>query len=122
MNLCLQLIFALFICRDEKIVSRAIELNEQLQKVLARHDDLVSGRASTTASEPLQKVLPRHNDIVSGRATTTATNTRFNHEESDEEEEPEQLVRRCRLSCSRNSISSLLNDNPILNVNSSQNV
>ncbi|CAJ1974764.1 unnamed protein product [Sphenostylis stenocarpa] len=57
--------------RDERIVSRAIELNEQLQKVLARHDDLLAGRATITA-------------------------TRFYHEEADEEEEPEQLVRRLR--------------------------
>lgn len=64
-------------CRDERIVSRAIELNEQLQKVLARHDDLLAGRA-------------------------TATATRFNHEEAEEEEEPEQLVRRC-LPCFWNS-------------------
>ncbi|XP_061374412.1 TOM1-like protein 5 isoform X2 [Gastrolobium bilobum] len=57
--------------RDERTVSRAIELNEQLQKVLARHDDLLSGRATTTA-------------------------TRFDREEVEEEEEPEQLVRRLR--------------------------
>ncbi|ESW09805.1 hypothetical protein PHAVU_009G157500 [Phaseolus vulgaris] len=57
--------------RDERIVSRAIELNEQLQKVLARHDDLLAGRVTTTA-------------------------TRFDHEEGEEEEEPEQLVRRLR--------------------------
>ncbi|KAJ1386594.1 VHS domain [Sesbania bispinosa] len=57
--------------RDERIVSQAIELNEQLQKVLARHDDLLSGRATTTA-------------------------TNFDHAEAEEEEEPEQLVRRLR--------------------------
>ncbi|KAG5035841.1 hypothetical protein JHK87_010751 [Glycine soja] len=56
--------------RDERIISRAIELNEQLQKVLARHDDLA------------------------GRVTMTTT--RFDHEEAEEEEEPEQLVRRLR--------------------------
>jgi len=61
----------LVFCRDERIVSRAIELNEQLQKVLARHDDLLAGRVTTT------------------------TATRFDHEEGEEEEEPEQLVRRC---------------------------
>ncbi|KAG5067022.1 hypothetical protein JHK86_010753 [Glycine max] len=51
--------------RDERIISRAIELNEQLQKVLAKHDDLLAGRV-------------------------TMTTTRFDHEE--EEEEPEQLI------------------------------
>ncbi|KAL3025375.1 hypothetical protein AAZX31_04G175700 [Glycine max] len=62
--------------RDERIISRAIELNEQLQKVLAKHDDLLAGRV-------------------------TMTTTRFDHEE--EEEEPEQLVQRC-LPCFWNSI------------------
>ncbi|XP_027333417.1 TOM1-like protein 5 isoform X2 [Abrus precatorius] len=57
--------------RDERIVSRAIELNEQLQKVLARHDDLLAGRATTAA-------------------------IRFDHEEAEEEEEPEQLIQRLR--------------------------
>ncbi|CAL0319772.1 unnamed protein product [Lupinus luteus] len=57
--------------RDERIVSQAIELNEKLQKVLARHEDLLSGRATTTA-------------------------TRFDHEEAEDEEDPEQLVRRLR--------------------------
>ncbi|KHN31919.1 hypothetical protein glysoja_035914 [Glycine soja] len=56
--------------RDERIISRAIELNEQLQKVLAKHDDLLAGRV-------------------------TMTTTRFDHEE--EEEEPEQLVQRCHI-------------------------
>lgn len=32
------------------MVSQAIELNEQLQKVLARHDDLLSGRPTSTAN------------------------------------------------------------------------
>ncbi|KAI6691715.1 hypothetical protein NL676_019425 [Syzygium grande] len=34
--------------RDEKVVSQAIELNEQLQKVLERHDALLSARTGTT--------------------------------------------------------------------------
>ncbi|KAI4343509.1 hypothetical protein L6164_010849 [Bauhinia variegata] len=59
--------------RDERIVSRAIELNEQLQKILARHDDLLSGRATTVAN-------------------------RLDNEEAEaeEEEEEEQLFRRLR--------------------------
>lgn len=63
----------LFIFRDEKVVSRAIELNEQLQNILIRHDTLLSGR-TTVSSRPAS--TPNH----------------FNHEE--EEEEPEQLFRR----------------------------
>ena len=55
--------------RDEKIVSQSIELNEKLHKVLARHDDLLSGGA-------------------------TATGNCFAHEEP-EEEEAEQLFLRC---------------------------
>ncbi|XP_027905162.1 TOM1-like protein 5 [Vigna unguiculata] len=77
--------------RDERIVSRAIELNEQLQKVLTRHDDLLAGR-------------------------TTATATRFNHEEAEEEEEPEQLVRRLRKgkACARPEDEETETDNPPL--------
>ncbi|KAG6724115.1 hypothetical protein I3842_03G241500 [Carya illinoinensis] len=56
--------------RDEKVVSQAIELNEQLQKVLARHDDLLSGRPTSTANH-------------------------FSLDET-EEEEAEQLFRRLR--------------------------
>ncbi|XP_020228774.1 TOM1-like protein 5 [Cajanus cajan] len=55
--------------RDERIVSRAIELNEQLQQVLARHDSLLLDRGTTIANH-------------------------LNCEE--EEEEPEQLFRRLR--------------------------
>ncbi|XP_050206958.1 TOM1-like protein 5 [Mercurialis annua] len=64
--------------RDEKVVSRAIELNEQLQKVLARHDALVSDRST-----------------FSDNSTSTANH--FNHYEAEEEEEEaEQLFRRLR--------------------------
>ncbi|XP_028786424.1 TOM1-like protein 5 [Neltuma alba] len=56
--------------RDDKIISQAIELNEKLHKVLARHDDLLSGGA-------------------------TAAGNCFGHDEP-EEEEPEQLFLRLR--------------------------
>jgi hypothetical protein len=58
--------------RDEKVVSRAIDLNEQLQRVLARHDALISSRSTSTS-----------NDYVLDEA-------------EEEEEEAEQLVRRIR--------------------------
>ncbi|KAJ6805639.1 putative TOM1-like protein 2 [Iris pallida] len=54
--------------RDEKLVTQAIELNEQLQKVLVRHDALLSVRASSTAP--------------------------FVNDEADEEEDEERLYRR----------------------------
>ncbi|KAK7399320.1 hypothetical protein VNO78_10502 [Psophocarpus tetragonolobus] len=57
--------------RDERIISQAIEINEQLQKVLARHDNLLSLRPPATA-----------NHLVC--------------EETEEEEELEQLFRRLR--------------------------
>lgn len=57
--------------RDEKVVSRAIELNEQLQKVLTRHDALLSAKPRSTTNH-------------------------FNQEEAEEEEEAEQLFRRLR--------------------------
>ena len=55
--------------RDEKMVSRAIDLNEQLEKLLARHDALISGRS-------------------------TSSSNNFVQEEPEEEEEAEQLFRR----------------------------
>ncbi|XP_058186983.1 TOM1-like protein 5 isoform X1 [Rhododendron vialii] len=58
--------------RDEKVVSRAIDLNEQLQRVLARHDVLISSRSTSTS-----------NDFVQDEA-------------EEEEEEAEQLFRRMR--------------------------
>ncbi|KAK9058331.1 hypothetical protein SSX86_023172 [Deinandra increscens subsp. villosa] len=56
--------------RDEKTISQAIELNDQLQKALTRHDTLVSGRSVPTLA---------HID-----------------QEEAEEEDPEQLFRRMR--------------------------
>lgn len=57
--------------RDEKVVSQAVELNDQLQKVLARHDALMSGRSTTSSNQ-------------------------LDQEDVDEEEEAEQLFRRIR--------------------------
>ncbi|XVF58625.1 hypothetical protein PTKIN_Ptkin07bG0081500 [Pterospermum kingtungense] len=62
--------------QDEMVVSRAIELNEQLQKVLVRHDVLLSGRPAISS-------------------TPKSTLNHFDREE-EEEEEPEQLFRRIR--------------------------
>lgn len=57
--------------RDEKAISEAIELNEQLERVLKKHDALMSGRPTSTS-----------NNVY--------------HEEAEEEEEPEQHFRRIR--------------------------
>ncbi|CAN4114168.1 unnamed protein product [Withania somnifera] len=57
--------------RDERVVSQAAELNEQLDRVLKRHDALLS-------------VKP------------TSTSNPHDHGQSDEEEEPEQLFLRIR--------------------------
>lgn len=56
--------------RDEKTISQAVELNEQLQRALTRHDSLVSGRSLP----PLAQI----------------------DQEEAEEEDPEQLFRRMR--------------------------
>ncbi|KAL6498096.1 hypothetical protein OROGR_028493 [Orobanche gracilis] len=56
--------------RDEKLVLRAIELNDQLEVVLRRHDALLAGK-------------------------TMSTSNHIDHEHEDEEEE-EQLLRRIR--------------------------
>jgi len=39
--------------RDEKMVTQAIELNEQLHKVLAQHDALLSVRVGSTTPSPV---------------------------------------------------------------------
>ncbi|KAH6812613.1 ENTH/VHS/GAT family protein [Perilla frutescens var. frutescens] len=57
--------------RDEKVVTRAVELNEELERVLRRHDSLLAGRMMSTT-------------------------THIGHEEKEEEEEAEQLFRRIR--------------------------
>ncbi|CAN4081111.1 unnamed protein product [Withania somnifera] len=57
--------------RDEKVVSQAAELNEQLDRVLKRHDALLSVRPTSTSNP-------------------------HDHGQSEEEEEPEQLFRRIR--------------------------
>lgn len=56
--------------RDERTVSQAVELNEQLEGVLRRHDDLVAGRTMYALNHTLH--------------------------EDEEEEEAEQLFRRIR--------------------------
>jgi hypothetical protein len=43
-------------------------------------------------NEQLQKVLERHDDLLSTKVTTTVNH--LDHEEAVEEEEPEQLFRR----------------------------
>ncbi|XP_050919568.1 TOM1-like protein 5 [Lathyrus oleraceus] len=58
--------------RDERIVSRAIEVNEQFQKSLDKHYELLSSQVTTTVN---------HFDC---------------EEAEEEEEEPEQLFRRLR--------------------------
>ncbi|KAK4366863.1 hypothetical protein RND71_014743 [Anisodus tanguticus] len=57
--------------RDEKVVSQAAELNEKLDRVLKRHDALISVRPTSTSNP-------------------------HDHGQSEEEEEPEQLFRRIR--------------------------
>ncbi|CAA7396458.1 unnamed protein product [Spirodela intermedia] len=59
--------------RDEKLVSRAIDLNEQLQKVLTKHDALLSGGVTSSVSS-------------------------FDHEQvvEEEEEDADCLLRRLR--------------------------
>ncbi|XVF16950.1 hypothetical protein REPUB_Repub10bG0074700 [Reevesia pubescens] len=88
--------------QDEKVVSRAIELNERLQKVLVRHDALLSGRTA-----------------VSSRPTLTLNH--FDHEE-EEEEEPEQLFRRIRKgkACARPEDEECSREQPSLGLFGSQ--
>lgn len=100
------------LCRDEKAVSKAIELNEQLQRILNRHEDLLSGRItvpsrSTTSNgyhsnlEPVRSISNGHQkpELKASNANTESSSSISNRahlklEEEDEEEEPEQLFRR----------------------------
>lgn len=68
------------------MVSQAIDLNEQLQNVLARHDFLLSDRSTSTANH-----VNHQDGHLSTRSTATANHA--DHEE-EEEEEAEQLFRR----------------------------
>ncbi|KAL0545223.1 hypothetical protein IC582_020372 [Cucumis melo] len=72
--------------RDEKIVCGAIELNEKLQKVLARHDALLSGQFMSTQNQ--------FNGEEVGMSRLPANH--YNHDEGEDEEEAEQLYRRLR--------------------------
>ncbi|KAL9225527.1 hypothetical protein vseg_001437 [Gypsophila vaccaria] len=71
-------------CRDEKLVLRAIELNEQLGRVLERHGALVSHRPAPSSS-PVK---------VSEHITPTSNHN--DNEETEEEEEAGQLSHRIR--------------------------
>ncbi|KAL2528316.1 ENTH/VHS/GAT family protein [Forsythia ovata] len=71
--------------RDEKIVSRAIELNEQLERVLRRHDALVSGRTMSISSH-----------IEHERTMSISSHIDQEQAVEEEEEEAEQLFRRIR--------------------------
>ncbi|KAL8171101.1 hypothetical protein V2J09_022905 [Rumex salicifolius] len=62
--------------RDERLVSRAIELNEQLGRVLERHDALFLDRPQRTSNHV------KHNN--------------FKYEDTEHEDEPEQLSHRIR--------------------------
>ncbi|VVB17905.1 unnamed protein product [Arabis nemorensis] len=96
--------------RDERAVSQAIEVNEQLQKILNRHEDLLSGRIRSTTSNGyhsnLEPVRPSSNGHQKLELKTSNANTESSSsiskpghlklEDEDEEEEPEQLFRRLR--------------------------
>ncbi|KAL2504710.1 ENTH/VHS/GAT family protein [Abeliophyllum distichum] len=71
--------------RDEKIVSRAIELNEQLERVLRRHDALVSGRTMSISSH-----------IEHERTMSVSSHIDQEQAVEEEKEEAEQLFRRIR--------------------------
>ncbi|GMG99561.1 hypothetical protein Nepgr_001401 [Nepenthes gracilis] len=81
--------------RDERLVSRAIELNEQLGKVLARHDELLLGRSTSISNhcDNNGTLFKRHDAVPLGKPTLTSNG--IDQEEADEEE-AEQLSRRIR--------------------------
>ncbi|XP_009130265.1 TOM1-like protein 5 [Brassica rapa] len=77
--------------RDERAVSQAIELNEQLQRILNKHEDLLSGRITvpgrSTTSNGYHSTSNGHQKPSSSISI---------EDDDDEEEEPEQLFRRLR--------------------------
>ncbi|KAH0900222.1 hypothetical protein HID58_049790 [Brassica napus] len=72
-------------------VSQAIELNEQLQRILNKHEDLLSGRITvpgrSTTSNGYHSTSNGHQKPSSSISI---------EDDDDEEEEPEQLFRRLR--------------------------
>ncbi|KAJ0238249.1 TOM1-like protein 5 [Hirschfeldia incana] len=76
--------------RDERAVSQAIELNEQLQRVLNRHEDLLSGRITVPGRSTTSN---GYHSTPNGHQKPSST---ISIEDDDEEEEPEQLFRRLR--------------------------
>ncbi|XP_056699131.1 TOM1-like protein 5 isoform X2 [Spinacia oleracea] len=107
--------------RDEKLVSQAIELNEQLGRILAKHAALLSEEPASTAKAPATPkqltlslndnnhmdsavCVPNHNMARGGSWASNHKNhagqlnhiNRTDHEETDEEEEAAQLSRRIR--------------------------
>uniref|UniRef100_M4FC35 VHS domain-containing protein n=1 Tax=Brassica campestris TaxID=3711 RepID=M4FC35_BRACM len=91
---------------DERAVSQAIELNEQLQRILNRHEDLLSGRVTGSGRSAASNGY--HSNLEPNRPTSNGSNANtkssssisnpnhLNLEDEDEEEEPEQLFRRLR--------------------------
>ncbi|KAL0789275.1 hypothetical protein Bca101_005521 [Brassica carinata] len=92
--------------RDERAVSQAIELNEQLQRILNRHEDLLSGRVTgpgrSAASNGYYSNLEPSRPTSNGSNANTKSSSsisnpnHLNLEDEHEEEEPEQLFRRLR--------------------------
>lgn len=54
-NTALIFLLALLFARDETVVSQAIELNEELHKVLVRHDALLSVHPTTAVASNLKE-------------------------------------------------------------------
>ena len=50
--------------REEKLISRAIDLNEQLQKVMKKHDALLKGDASAVSSSNYEQVEEEEEEDV----------------------------------------------------------
>ncbi|GAB2238819.1 hypothetical protein Droror1_Dr00024732 [Drosera rotundifolia] len=84
--------------RDETRVAQAIELNEQLEGVLTRHDSLLLCRPTLTEHVVGQNgtLSNRHDKPVPNRSASTTNLVGHEPEEEEEEEEAEQLYRRIR--------------------------
>lgn len=82
--------------RNERLVSQAIELNDQLERLLARHDALLHNRPKTTLNHIHRDRLPLEKEITVNSARLPSMSNHTEFEEAELEDEAEQLTRRIR--------------------------
>ncbi|KAL8166450.1 hypothetical protein V2J09_007949 [Rumex salicifolius] len=85
--------------RNERLVSQALELNEQLERLLARHDTLSHNKPQTKPNNIVREKSPvkREFTVSSSKLPSVSNHVAYEKDElEEEEEEAEQLTRRTR--------------------------